>query len=151
MMKVQYIKPKPLYLEDCNLVFWESLPRWLQREIYEDLKTLDPHLDWLVAQDIEIIRQIALSILDKDSVYSQITCSKRRPLRTTERDSDNDELPVKSTKHFLSQKKEHQSVDLESKDNNNDGELNSDLDSDMYSGNSNSEPHLWSGFFQVQV
>ncbi|KAF9515407.1 hypothetical protein BS47DRAFT_1360987 [Hydnum rufescens UP504] len=45
MTKVQYLKPKPLHTEDRNLLFWEGLPRVLQKEIYEELRTQDPCLD----------------------------------------------------------------------------------------------------------
>ncbi|KAF9508070.1 hypothetical protein BS47DRAFT_1398118 [Hydnum rufescens UP504] len=137
MTKVQYVRPKPLNSEDKNLFFWEGLPRSLQKDIYEDLKISNPNLDQSVAQDVDIIKKIALSILDKDSVYSRITYTRSRTSDFESDDSEDDERETrkpakskktkKSSKDLYSDLKDSDSEDTES-GNDSDSESSSEDD-----------------------
>ena len=130
MMRVQYLKPKPLHPEDRNLLFWEGLPRQLQRDIYGDLKAMDPRLDRSVAQDVEVIKKVALAILDKDSVYSRISYS-RVSKNESDLDISDSEDDMHKAKDNRRRKKGHKGIygNLKNDSDNDDSDNDSDLES----------------------
>lgn len=148
LMRIKYIKPKPLSKEDCDLLFWEGLPRHLQKDIYDDLKVSVPNLDRSVAQDIEVIKKIALATLDKDSVYSRVTHTRSISNSYEKADSEDDRdsrRPSSKSKRKKSSKDLYGSLKKDSDDDSgSDSDDESDSDSESGSDDSsNSEDESW--------
>ena len=98
MMRVKFVKPRPLVKEEVNQLFWEGLPHNLQRDIYLELRAQYPKMDRTVAQDVEVIRQIAMSTLDSSSVYSHITNSQSQASDYENDDPENTKVSRKSSR-----------------------------------------------------
>lgn len=137
MTMLEYVKPKPLSREDSNLLFWEGLPSQLQKDLYDDLRIENPRLDKTVAQDIDVIKKLALIILSKDSVYSRITRAKSKKHKMDLDLSDDDDPPrelkrkkTKKSKDIYTKLKRSDDEDSDFHSSDNDGSESNELESD---------------------
>jgi hypothetical protein len=136
MMRVKFMKPRPLSREDCNLFFWEGIPHNLQKDIYYELKLATPNMDRSAAQDIEVIHGIAMSILDRDSVYLNITHTQSKSSGFNTEDSDS----TKSSKKSIKAKKKKPTKDLyDNLHSDSEEDTSSDSDSDSEDSDSDTE------------
>jgi hypothetical protein len=62
--------------EDKNRLFWKGLPKDLQKDIFNELQATLPTFDQHNAPDIKLIQDTALNILDKNSLYADLTVSQ---------------------------------------------------------------------------
>ena len=91
--------------DDKNRLFWKGLPKDLQKDIFSELRVLAPGLDRKKAPAVKDVREIAMKIFDKNSLYAPLAIShskskekkskysshkkkKRSKSRTTFEDSD---------------------------------------------------------------
>ena len=60
---------------DRDCLFWKGLPQSVQQDIYIELIAEDPKMDRRKAASMESVHRIALSVLDKNSLYAGLTAS----------------------------------------------------------------------------
>jgi hypothetical protein len=60
-------------LSERDRLFWKGLPRDLQRSIYYELLARDPRMNRREAPSMRKVREIALLLLDKDSLFAHLT------------------------------------------------------------------------------
>ena len=77
---------------DKNQLFWKGLPSELQHDIFNELRVGNPSISWHKAPAIEDVHQTALKVLDKNSIFFNLTVSRGK-------------TKTKKSKHSLTKKK----------------------------------------------
>jgi hypothetical protein len=87
--RVQGLK-ETITQEDVNRLFWKGLPRNIQQDSYYELRAQHLVIDRYTAPEIKVVRGIIMSILDKDSLFANLTNSRK---------GNRDQDAIKGKKH----------------------------------------------------
>lgn len=91
-LRIQYFKPAgTLTAAEQNTYFWQGLPKRLKYDIFIELKTATPGLSLTEAQPIAVIREAALKILNRDSLYATLS-QARSPALPHDPEEEEDQL-----------------------------------------------------------
>jgi hypothetical protein len=80
---------------DRNQLFWKGLPSNLQQDIFDELRACNPAIDWHKAPAVEDVHQIALRVLDKNSIFANLTVSRNK----SRNKKSKDDFPKKKKRH----------------------------------------------------
>jgi hypothetical protein len=80
--------------DDKNRLFWKGLPKDLQKDIFSELRVSTPGLDRKKAPAVKDVREIAMKIFDKNSLYAPLAISHSK-------------YKEKKSKHSSHKKKKH--------------------------------------------
>lgn len=118
--------------EDVNRLFWKGIPKDVRTDVFSELRVRQPTMNKRIAPEIGLVRKIALTVLDKDSVFADLAVSHSRGKSKQPKEKKTDK-PKRQHKSMTS-KALLESSDEETSDSN-----NSSSESDSESEHSSSE------------
>ncbi len=99
--------------DDKNRLFWKGLPRDLQKDIFSELLASTPGLNRKKAAAVKDVREIAMKIFDKNSLYAPLAISHSK-------------FKEKKSKHSSHKKKKHSRSRITFEDSDEDTESSSE-------------------------
>jgi len=111
---------------DVNRLFWKGLPPDLQRDVYYELRAQRLVIDRHTAPEIKLVRVTAMSVLDKDSLFANLTASRGNSKNTKGKDKSDSKGKKRRSQKFYKDSEDEDSDSDESESSQSDSEYDSD-------------------------